>query len=104
MTKITIPREALEAFCGKWKIRTLELFGSALRDDFSKKSDIDIMVSFLPGEVPGFAFIDMKEELEKLFGRPVDVVTRKAIENSPNPNRKQAILSSTQVLYEKEAA
>ena len=104
MVRIEIPKNTLLAFCEKWKIATLELFGSALSDDFSKDSDLDIMVTFLPGSVPGLAFIDMKEELETIFGRHIDVVTRKAIENSANPHRKEAILSSAQVIYEKAAA
>jgi hypothetical protein len=46
--KITFPQGKIEAFCRKWKIKELALFGSVLREDFSPDSDIDVLVSFEP--------------------------------------------------------
>ena len=68
------------------------------------ESDVDIMVTFEPGSAPGLGFVELKEELQQLFGRPVDLVTRKAIETSHNPYRKDSILSTAKVIYEKRAA
>lgn len=101
---ITIPRKKLEVLCQKWNIKTLELFGSVTRGDFSKKSDVDVLVTFESGQTPGIEFIDLKEELETLFKRRVDLLTRPSIERSRNRFRKASILGSAKVIYEKAAA
>jgi len=61
--------------CRRWHIRRLALFGSVLRDDYSPDSDIDVLVEFEPGHVPGFAFITIQDELTEIFGRQVDLHT-----------------------------
>jgi len=70
-------REAVARFCERHHVRKLSLFGSALRDDFSPASDIDVLVEFEAGHVPGFfRLFDMEEELSRLFrGRKVDLHT-----------------------------
>ncbi|MCL5611389.1 MAG: nucleotidyltransferase family protein [Chloroflexi bacterium] len=73
--KIKVPRKELAEFCHKNHIRKLAFFGSVLRDDFGPDSDIDILVEFEPGKMPGFAFFAMQEELSKIFGRKVDLNT-----------------------------
>ena len=103
-TQIPIPMNEIESFCEKWKVKTLELFGSVLRADFSKASDIDVMVSFEDGATRSlFDIVDMKEELKTLFGRPVDILSRRAVEKSTNPYRKEEILNSAKVIYAKAA-
>ena len=75
---IPIPREQIAAFCKRRHIRKLALFGSVLRDDFRPDSDVDVLVEFEPGHVPGFfGLYDMEEELSTLFGgrRKVDLRT-----------------------------
>jgi len=73
---IELPRAKLEAFCRHNHIRKLAFFGSVLRDDFGRQSDIDILVEFEPGHVPGFiAFAGMEIELSELLGRKVDLLT-----------------------------
>jgi predicted nucleotidyltransferase len=73
--RIPIPYDAIAAFCRRWHITELALFGSVLRDDFRPDSDIDVLVEFEPGHVPGFDFIRLEDELSRLFGgRRVDVV------------------------------
>ncbi|MCT7974303.1 nucleotidyltransferase family protein [Laspinema olomoucense] len=97
---IALPREKIAEFCQKWNLTELALFGSILRDDFNENSDIDIMVQFHPEAHPTlFDLAEMEEELKKLFHRDVDLVTRKGIETSRNYLRRQAILSSAQVIY-----
>ncbi len=89
----------------RWKIITLELFGSILRDDFSSESDVDLLLSFEPDATPSlFEWVGMKDELEAIFGRAVDVLTRKSVEKSTNPYRRAGILESTRVIYERKAA
>lgn len=61
--------------CRRWHIRRLALFGSAIRDDHRPESDIDVLVEFEPGHVPGFGFITIQDELTEIFGRQVDLHT-----------------------------
>jgi predicted nucleotidyltransferase len=70
-----VPENRLAEFCRRHHIRKLSLFGSVLRDDFKPDSDIDVLVEFEPGHVPGFAIIDMEKELSQLAGRKVDLRT-----------------------------
>ena len=75
--KFVISSNAIVGFCQRHYIRKLSIFGSALRDDFADESDVDVLVEFLPGHVPGFfGLFDMEEELAELFGgRKVDLRT-----------------------------
>jgi len=68
-------REILAGFCRRHHIRRLALFGSALRDDFGPESDLDILVEFEPGHVPGWDFFEMQDELSQALGRRVDLNT-----------------------------
>jgi predicted nucleotidyltransferase len=70
-----LPHNRLAAFCRKRHIRKLSLFGSVLTKDFRPDSDIDVLVEFEPGHVPGFGIIDMENELSRLVGRKVDLRT-----------------------------
>lgn len=74
---IHIPQEQLEEFCRRHHIRKLSFFGSVLREDFGPESDIDVLVEFEPGHVPGFfRLFDMEEELSSMLGeRKVDMRT-----------------------------
>ena len=101
---IKIPFKEVETFCKKWKITELSFFGSVLRDDFDvKKSDIDILYLFADDVFWGFEIVEMKEELEALFNRRVDFVSKQAIQKSKNPYRKKQILDSYEVIYEQSA-
>ncbi len=97
--RIDIPSDEIAAFCKRWQITELALFGSVLRDDFSPDSDIDVLVEFEPGRTPGLRFVSMSMELSELFGMPVDVLTRSSVERSPNYLRRKAILDSAEVIY-----
>ena len=69
--------ENIAEFCRKHHIRKLSLFGSVLREDFRPESDVDVLVEFKLGHVPGFIRLaSMELELSKLFGgRKVDINT-----------------------------
>jgi len=68
-TNISIPKEALALFCREREIRRLAIFGSALRIDFHPDSDIDVLVEFEPGRIPGLLGIArIERELSALFG------------------------------------
>jgi len=95
--KAQLDRTALAEFCKKWRIREISLFGSALRDDFGPESDLDFLVSFEPdARLDIDILLNMKEELEARFGRPVDVVEKEALRN---PWRKYEILRTREVIY-----
>ncbi len=72
---LTIDRDRLAELCRRYHVRKLALFGSALRDDFRPDSDVDVLVEFEPGRVPGLAFFRLQDELSRLIGRPVDLHT-----------------------------
>ena len=97
---LTIPDNALAAFCRRWKITELALFGSVLRDDFRPDSDVDVLVTFAPqARWTLFDMVHMRDGLQGILGRPVDLVSRRGVEQSRNPLRRQAILSSAESLY-----
>ncbi len=97
---IPIPQQKIEAFCHKWQIAELALFGSALREDFKPDSDIDLLVTFKPeAEWTLFDHVNMQAELEAMFKRDVDLVSKRGIERSRNSIRRQDILESAQVIY-----
>jgi len=79
--QIDILRENIAEFCQEHHIRKLSLFGSVLREDFRPESDVDVLVEFEPGHVPGFIRLaSMELELSKLFGgRKVDINTAQCL-------------------------
>ena len=97
---LNVPSEELRAFCQRWKIAKLDLFGSALRPDFGPDSDIDLLVKYAPdARWTLFDEASMQEELEHLLGRPVDLISRRAVERSSNWIRRQAILENIKRIY-----
>jgi predicted nucleotidyltransferase len=98
--RIRIPREQIIEFCRRWKIIEFSLFGSVLRDDFGPESDVDVLVSFAhDAEWSLFDHVEMQDELKAVFGRNVDMVSRRGIERSRNKLRRKAILESAEVFY-----
>ena len=80
-TDLDIDKTKIASFCKRWHIQELDLFGSALRDDFGPQSDLDFLVVYAPdARITLFHEAQMQEELEELFGRQVDLVSRRAVE------------------------
>lgn len=99
-TDAEIDSSALHAFCERWHIQELDLFGSALRDDFGPESDLDFLAAYAPGvKITLIDEAQMQAELEALCGRRVDLISRRAIEQSPNWIRRKAILESAEPVY-----
>lgn len=97
---LAISHSDITAFCRRWQVSELALFGSVLRADFRRDSDLDLLVRFHPDARPTlFDMVSMQEELEALLGRKVDLVSRRAIESSRNYLRRNAILGSAEVIY-----
>ena len=96
-TKITVPKDKIETFCRRNRIKKLALFGSVLRDDFSSESDIDVLVEFDPSARVGFfELYDMEQELSGILGgRKVDINTPKSI----SKYFRNKVLATAEVQY-----
>lgn len=93
---LSIDRNAVSAFCLRHHIKRLALFGSVLHDDFRPDSDVDVLVEFQPGHVPGLDFVAIEREFSALLqGRRVDMVTPKFL----NHRIRDHILTSAEPLY-----
>lgn len=98
--RIDIPSDKIAVFCERWQIVRLALFGSVLREDFGPHSDVDVLAKFGDTARPTlFDMSQMEEELKAIFGREVDLVSQRGIENSRNYIRRKAILESAEPVY-----
>lgn len=96
-TRVPLPLQLIEAFCRKWGIDELALFGSVLRDDFSPESDVDVLITFSPdARLSLLDFVDIKEDLQGILHRKVDLVSKGGLRN---PFRRHEILSTRQIVY-----
>jgi hypothetical protein len=95
-----VPIDAVRAFCERWHIVEFALFGSVLREDFGPESDVDVLVTFGPDAGNSLLdYFDMERELAAVLGRRVDIVNRRAIEQSHNWLRRKRVLESARVVY-----
>ena len=95
--RIDIPKERVAEFCQHNRIRRLALFGSVLRDDFSPKSDVDVLVEFEPEARVGLITLaGMEIELGRLLERRVEMHTVKGL----NPHFRDEVLDLAEVQYE----
>lgn len=100
IVNIPLPMDAIREFCQRWGIVEFALFGSVLREDFNDDSDIDVLVQFREdAHLTLFDLVEMGDELEVIFGRKVDLIDRKGVEESENYIRRKIILNSAQVIY-----
>lgn len=98
--RLHFDRERLGHLCRERGVARLDLFGSALREDFRVDSDVDLLAALRPDAcVTLLDWADLQDKLSEVFGRRVDLVSRRAVEGSRNPYRKQAILSTAIPLY-----
>jgi uncharacterized protein len=93
-------KKKIEEFCKAWNVKELQIFGSVPTKDFRPDSDIDIIVDFSPGSSHTLIHLaQMEEELEHIFNRRIDLISRQAIEQSRNHIRKKTILSTMERVY-----
>jgi predicted nucleotidyltransferase len=98
-TQVRIDREHIAAYCRQHHIRRLALFGSVLRPDFHPDSDVDVLVEFEPGHVPGLlGMARMERELSGIFGRKVDLHTPEDLSRY----FRQRVVEEAQVQYARE--
>ena len=95
--RIEVPKKEIEAFCRKWRVKELSIFGSALREDFGPASDVDVLVELQPDhELSLYDWVDMIDELKTMFRRDVDLVAKGGLRN---PFRRQEILRTAEIVY-----
>jgi len=84
----------------RWNVTEMSIFGSSMRADFHPDSDVDVLVSFTPqANVSLFDMVHMQDELKAIFGREVDLVSKRGVETSRNYLRRKAILESAEVIH-----
>ncbi len=94
--QLEIPKEKIEAFCRKYHIRKLSLFGSVLRKDFGPESDVDVLVEFDSGQVVGLLRLaGIEIELSGILKRKVDLRTPAELSRY----FRQEVLDSAEVQY-----
>jgi len=95
--KIAIPHQQLIELAKRHGLKELAFFGSILSDRFGPESDIDVLIEFLPDvNASLYDLVDIKDELETIFNRKVDVVEKAGLRN---PWRRHGILSHYEVIY-----
>lgn len=93
-------RTVLKRVCGHLPVARVQAFGSLVEGTQHARSDVDLLVEFLPGARVGLLEMGaMKEDLEEQLGCSVDLVSRHAVEQSRNPYRRQAILAAPVTVY-----
>lgn len=94
--QLGISEQQIRSLCGKFRIRKLSLFGSALHGSMKEGSDIDLLVEFEPGHVPGLiALAGMQNEFSALFGHSVDLRTP----NDLSPLFRDAVMQEAKTAY-----
>lgn len=100
LKNIDLPMDKIQTFCYRWQIVEFALFGSVLRDDFQSDSDIDVLLTFSPNAHRSLSeTLQMRDELESIFNRKVDMIVKTAIQRSENWLRKKNILESAKTIY-----
>jgi uncharacterized protein len=96
---LDLPLDKIRAFCEKYPIRKLSLFGSVLRDDFNDESDVDVLVEFEPGAIVTYLdMADMQFELQDILMREVDLLTAEELSRY----FRQKVVDTAFLLYERK--
>ena len=95
LVQIPVDREKIAGFCRERHIERLSLFGSVLREDFGVESDVDVLVEFEPGHVPGLGFFSLEMELSEILGRKVDLNTPGFL----SPYFRDQVLAEAEIQY-----
>ena len=96
---LNIDQQRLAEICRRYRVAKLEVFGSFTRGDAGADSDLDILATFEPGSRLGLGYVDLQKELEAVFDRPVDLLTRSAVERSPNKYFRRFVLRNTEPIF-----
>ncbi len=97
LPKIEINEHDLHEIIKDYEVEEFYLFGSILREDFTKDSDVDVLISFKQNSNYSlFDIMDLQERLEKYFNKKVDLVEKEGLKN---PYRRKEILSTSRRVY-----
>lgn len=95
-----LPSAGIAGFCRKWQIAELALFGSAVRGDFGSESDVDALATFSEGSEWGLLdHVQMQRELEDVFNRKADLISRRALDHTQNQLLRDEILKTAKVIF-----
>ncbi|MDO5698438.1 MAG: nucleotidyltransferase family protein [Dermatophilus congolensis] len=85
----------LRDVCTRYGVLRLEVFGSVVRGEAAEDSDIDLLYTLAPGRRLGWAIEDLAAELSDVFGRRVDLVSRRAL----HARLRDSVLAEAEQLY-----
>ncbi len=90
--------DKIKTLCAKHKVNKLFVFGSVLKDTFTNESDIDFVVDFEKLDLSDYAdnYFDLKDQLESIFNRSVDLLEEKGIRN---PYLRKQIENEKHLIY-----
>ena len=94
-SNIEVDSQLLDEVCRRFGIARLDVFGSTARDEAATSSDVDILYELLPGTRLGWGIESLTDQLEELFGRKVDLVSRNALHH----RLRDAVLAEALPLY-----
>ena len=98
---LNVTREEIAAFCARWNIAKLEIFGSATIGELTDSSDVDLLVEYLPNYQRSLSDqIQIQQDIENIFKRNVDLITKESILVDPNPYFLESVMNSLVTLYE----
>lgn len=95
VTGLDVDMKRLDELCRRYGVARLEVFGSVARGDAAEGSDLDLLYELAPGTKLGWEIEDLQDELSKLFGRAVDLVSKRALHRQLRP----AVLAEARELY-----
>lgn len=95
MVQLQVDLDRLREVCERYGIERLEVFGSISRGDAGPNSDIDLLYSLAVGTRLGWGIEDLARELSAILGRPVDLVSRRAL----NARLRDRVLAEAETLY-----
>jgi predicted nucleotidyltransferase len=96
MLALALYQDRIIHLCNELRVKELELFGSATRANFTQESDVDVLVTFQGKEKLFDRYFELKEGLEQIFGRRVDVIMPEAIKN---PIFREQVEKERTVIY-----
>jgi predicted nucleotidyltransferase len=96
MTGLDVDMQRLDELCGRYGVARLEVFGSVARGDADASSDLDLLYELAPGAKLGWEIEDLQGELSRLFGRPVELVSKRALHRRWSPPCSPKLVSCTQ--------
>ena len=92
---VEVDERRLAELCDRYGIAELKVFGSSARGEAGPASDIDILYTVSTGRRLGWEIEDLADELSGLLGRPVDLVSRRAL----HPLLRRTVLADARTLY-----